>query len=60
MSVTLAEVTLWGTRVGAVSWDPERAVASYEYDPTFLQSGIELAPLVMPLGPGVWSFPHLS
>ena len=59
MSVTVAEVQLWGTRVGAVRWDADRAVASYEYDPKFLQSGIELAPLVMPLGPGVWSFPQL-
>ena len=60
MSVTVAEVRLWGTRVGAVRWDPERAVASYEYDPEFLRSGIELAPLKMPLGPGVWDFPQLS
>lgn len=41
-------------------WDPAQAVASYEYDPRFLASGIELAPLSMPLGPGVWSFPQLS
>ena len=59
MSVTLAEVRLWGSRVGAVRWDPERAVASYEYDNAFLSSGIELAPLAMPLGRGIWSFPHL-
>ena len=60
MSVTVAEVRLWGTRVGAVQWDGDRGVASYEYDPAFLASGIELAPLMMPLGSGVWSFPQLS
>lgn len=60
MSVTVAEVRIWGTRVGAVHWDPAQAVASYEYDPRFLASGIELAPLSLPLGPGVWSFPQLS
>ena len=60
MSVTVAEVRLWGTRVGAVRWDPDQAVASYEYDPAFLASGVELAPLLMPLGQGVWSFPQLS
>lgn len=59
MSVTVAEVRMWGSRVGAVRWDSDRGVASYEYDPTFLASGIELAPLMMPLGPGVWSFPQL-
>ncbi len=51
---------MWGSRVGAIRWDPDRAVASYEYDPSFLASQIELAPLAMPLGPGVWSFPQLS
>lgn len=60
MTVTVAEVRMWGSRVGAVRWDPDRAVAAYEYDPSFLASQIELAPLSMPLGPGVWSFPQLS
>lgn len=60
MSATVAEVRLWGTRVGAVRWDPDRALGDYEYDPAFLRSGIELAPLRMPLGRGVWNFPSLS
>ena len=60
MSVTVAEVRLWGTRVGAVRWDRDRGLADYEFDPAFVRSGIELAPLRMPLGPGVWSFPALS
>ncbi len=60
MTVTLAEVHLWGSRVGAIKWDIERALASYEYDRSFQRSGIELAPLHMALGPGVFSFPVLS
>lgn len=60
MTVTVAEVRLWGTRVGAVRWDPDTGLGAYEYDPMFVQSGIELAPIVMPLGPGVWTFPDLS
>ena len=60
VSVTVAEVRLWGTRVGAVRWDPDRGLADYEFDPAFVRSGIELAPLRMPLGQGVWSFPSLS
>ena len=60
MSTTVAEVRLWGTRVGAVRWDIDRALGDYEYDPAFLASGIELAPLRMPLRPGVWNFPSLS
>lgn len=60
MSVDVAEVRLWGSRVGAVRWDAERALGSYEYDPGFLRSDIELAPLHMPLGPGVFAFPALA
>ncbi len=58
--MTVAEVRLWGTSVGAVHWDRDRGLAGYEYEPGFLRSGIELAPIGMPLGPGVWSFPALS
>ena len=60
MTVTVAEVRLWGTRVGAVAWNPDTGLGSYEYAPEFLRSGIELAPIMMPLGPGVWTFPGLS
>ena len=60
VSYTVADVRLWGTRVGAVRWDPDRGLADYEFDPVFVRSGIELAPLRMPLGQGVWSFPSLS
>lgn len=60
MTVHVAEVRLWGTRVGAVRWDVDRGLANYEYDPAFLRSGIQLAPITMPLGPGIWSFPALS
>jgi len=60
MTVTVAEVRLWGTRVAAVRWDRDRALAEFEYDAAFLASGIELAPLQMPLGAGVFSFPGLS
>jgi serine/threonine-protein kinase HipA len=57
----LAEVLLWGTRVGAVSLPPGERTASFEYDPGFAASGIELAPLEMPLaGERRYSFPGLS
>jgi len=58
--VTLARVDLWGSRVGAVSWDAARGHAFFEYDKDFLHSGIELAPLMMPLGEKLYSFPGLS
>ncbi|WP_312166806.1 HipA domain-containing protein [Phenylobacterium sp.] len=57
---TLAEVRLWGRRIGAVSLLDGETVTSFQYDPAFLSSGIQVAPLMMPLGPGVFSFPALN
>ena len=55
-----AEVVLWGTRVGAVAWDVDRALGFFEYDPEFLDAPIEIAPLCMPRSPEIYSFPELS
>ena len=58
--MTVAEVKLWGTTIGAVRWDDGRGVADFEYDPAFLGSGREVAPLTMPLGAAIYSFPALA
>ena len=58
--MSLAGVHLWGTRIGAVAWDPERELGRFEYDPEFLESGIEVAPLAMPLSREVYAFPELG
>lgn len=57
---TLAEVRLWGKTIGAVSLEDGEDVASFEYDATFAQSGIQVAPIVMPLSRRVYRFPELS
>lgn len=57
---TIAEVKLWGTTIGAVALDDGQRTASFQYDPTFAGSGIQVAPLMMPLGNQVYSFPSLS
>ena len=46
---TLAEVRLWGRTIGAVSLQDGEDVASFEYEAEFAQSGIQVAPMVMPL-----------
>ena len=56
----LAEVRVWGRTIGAVSWDRARDCALFEYDAAFVSSGIEVAPLTMPLGAGVFRFPELD
>jgi len=56
---TNAEVKLWGTTIGAVSLDDQNRTADFEYNPSFLQSGIQVAPITMPLKPGIFRFPEL-
>lgn len=56
---TIAEVRLWGRRIGAVSLADGADVALFQYDPAFVGSGIQVAPLTMPLSDEVRSFPAL-
>ena len=58
--MTVAKVDLWGRTIGAVSWDADRQLAHFEYDPAFIDSGIEVSPLMMPLSNQIYSFPALS
>jgi serine/threonine-protein kinase HipA len=55
----IARVQLWGRTIGAVSLAEGRDVAAFQYDLEFARSGIELAPLVMPLSDRVYEFPSL-
>lgn len=57
--MTDAKVRLWGRDIGAVSWDDARQVGVFQYMPDFVGSGVELAPLVMPLSPDPYEFPAL-
>ena len=56
---TNAEIRLWGTVIGAVSLDDQNRTANFEYNPSFVQSGIQLSPVVMPLKKGIYRFPDL-
>lgn len=57
---TVAEVMLWGTRIGIVSLLDNEHVAAFEYDSDFLNSRIEVSPLSMPLSDQVYRFPELA
>lgn len=54
-----AEVILWGTRIGIIHQDISKAYTSFEYDENFVNSGIELSPLRMPLSKNIYEFPTL-
>ncbi len=47
--VGIVEVRIWRKSVGAVALDPALGYYVFEYQPAFVRSGIELAPLTMPL-----------
>jgi len=60
-----AEVKIWGKSVGAVIWDNNRDLAIFEFEKKFVNLGIDLAPITMPLeelqnGNTIYSFPHLN
>lgn len=57
----VARVKIWETTVGAVTWSEEQGLAFFEYDKNFEKGGLNLAPLMMPMGGThrVFSFPAL-
>ena len=60
--ITTAFVKLWGNRVGAVAWNPASGLASFEYDPKFIDKQIDISPLKMPIASSkgrIFSFPEL-
>jgi serine/threonine-protein kinase HipA len=66
--VDAIEVLAWGQRVGALAADRHRKAYVFEYAPGWWRSGIQLAPLTMPVGrppqpslaDRLFSFPDLS
>jgi serine/threonine-protein kinase HipA len=63
--VDVAEVKIWGNRVGAVLWNESRRLATFEYDDVFLQKGLDISPIRMSLsdarsGRRIYSFPELD
>ncbi|HTO00097.1 MAG TPA: HipA domain-containing protein [Microthrixaceae bacterium] len=59
-SVEVVEVVAWGDTVGAVAMDGATGSYAFEYDPEWFDRGVQLAPLYMPNGAGVFVFPSLS
>lgn len=61
--LTTAFVNIWNQRVGAIAWDDNNGIGLFEFEPSFLESNIDLAPIQMPIGDAkskVFSFPELS
>ncbi len=58
--INVAHVRLWDHLVGAVAWNEKRGCADFEYDSAFVKQGLEVSPLMMPLGKNIYSFPALK
>lgn len=58
----VVEVQIWGRRVGAITQSVSYpGYYDFQYDRNFIQRGIELSPLLLPLrGPQVYTFPRLE
>jgi serine/threonine-protein kinase HipA len=47
METNVVKVKLWGMDVGYLSWDKKVGVAVFEYEPSFLEQRLDIAPLTM-------------
>lgn len=56
--VTTAFINIYSKRVGAVAWDSNRGLASFEYDPQFKLEELPIAPIKMPNKNRIYSFPE--
>ena len=59
-AMTDARVILWGRDIGAVTWVDDRELGVFQYTPEFAGSGIQVAPLMMPLDEAPYEFPALA
>lgn len=59
--VDVAEIKIWGELVGAVRWDVQKQLASFQYDENFLTREFDLSPIKMPIKNGnrIYNFPEL-
>ncbi len=60
MVMEVITITYQDDAVGAVSFDPEKGLGSFEYEPGFVKKGVELSPIKMPLSNRIYRFPELD
>ena len=60
--IKTAYINIWKKRVGAIAWDDNNGLATFEYEPSFLANEWDLSPLKMPIVGSekqIFSFPEL-
>lgn len=61
--ITTAYINIWKKRVGAIAWDTDTQLGSFQFEPSFLKYNWDIAPLKMPLSNAetqIFSFQELS
>lgn len=56
----LAKIKYQGNEVGVLARQLDSDTVTFQYEPSFVKSGIELSPLYMPLTNNIYSFPGLE
>lgn len=52
---------LWGTRIGSLGYAPgQNSIATFEFDPEFMNSGIQVSPIQLAYPPSRFLFDQLS
>ena len=57
--INVVKVKLWGTIIGYFLLDESKRFITFEYDKKFLEFGIEVSPIQMPLSNKIYQFPDL-
>jgi serine/threonine-protein kinase HipA len=63
--VAIADVKIWNKKVGVVLWNEQKNLGVFEFDKSFLKLGLDISPLMMPIGESqkknsIFSFPMLN
>lgn len=58
-----AFINIWNKRIGAIHWNSESGFADFEFDPMFVQYGLDVSPMKMPIAEAqnhIFSFRELA
>ncbi|MBI9097741.1 MAG: type II toxin-antitoxin system HipA family toxin [Spirochaetaceae bacterium] len=57
----IVQVKLWGTSVGYLGYAPDqKSYATFEYDPAFMESGVQISPIRMKYPPSIFTLDQLA
>jgi serine/threonine-protein kinase HipA len=62
VAMEAAYVNIWNKRVGAIAWNSDRGLGTFEFEPSFFSDDLDLAPLKIPLAAArnrSFNFPEL-